>query len=58
MKTGTESDCSLLRIDLEVTESLVVVGGDDDVDCSVDETRLNMNQGSDLPDSMVRQKDW
>lgn len=32
MKTGTESYCSLLREDLAVTESLVIVGRDNDVD--------------------------
>jgi hypothetical protein len=32
VKTGTEGDGSLVGVDLEVTESLVEVGGDDDVD--------------------------
>ncbi len=32
METGTESDGTLLWVDLNVTEDRVVVGGDDDVD--------------------------
>ena len=32
MKTGTEGDGTLLGVDLDVTKSLVEVGGDDDVD--------------------------
>ena len=32
VKTGTESDSTLLGVDLNITESLVVVGRDDDVD--------------------------
>lgn len=32
VKTGTEGDCALLGVDLDITESLVEVGGDDDVD--------------------------
>ena len=32
VETGTESDGTLLGVDLDVTESLVEVGGDDDVD--------------------------
>ena len=32
METGSESDGSLLGVDLNVSEGLVVVGGDDNVD--------------------------
>lgn len=32
MKTGSESNGTLLWVDLDITESLVKVGGDDDVD--------------------------
>ena len=32
METGAESDGTLLRVHLDITKSLVVVGGDDDVD--------------------------
>jgi hypothetical protein len=32
VETGSESDGSLLGVDLDVTEDLVVVGRDDDVD--------------------------
>jgi len=32
MKTGTESDGALLRVDLDIAKSLVEVGGDNDVD--------------------------
>jgi hypothetical protein len=32
VKTGSESDGSLLGVNLDISESLVVVGGDDDVD--------------------------
>lgn len=32
METGTESDRALLRVHLDITESLVEVGGDNDVD--------------------------
>ena len=38
METGTESDGALVRVDLDITESLVEVGGDDDVD-GLDGTR-------------------
>jgi hypothetical protein len=32
VKTGTEGDGTLLGVDLDITEGLVEVGGDDDVD--------------------------
>lgn len=32
MKTGTEGNGTLVRVDLDITESLVEVGGNDDVD--------------------------
>ena len=32
METGTESDSTLVRVHLDITEGLVEVGGDDDVD--------------------------
>lgn len=32
METGTEGDGTLVRVDLDVTEGLVEVGGDDDID--------------------------
>jgi len=38
VQTGTESDGTLLGVDLDVTEGLVEVGGDDDVD-GLDDTR-------------------
>ena len=38
MKTGTEGDGTLLGVDLDITENLVEVGGDDDVD-GLDGTR-------------------
>ena len=39
VKTGTEGDCALLRVDLRIAESGIVVCGDDDIDglnCSVE----------------------
>jgi hypothetical protein len=38
VETGTESDRTLVRVDLDITEGLVEVGGDDDVD-GLDDTR-------------------
>jgi hypothetical protein len=38
VKTGTEGDGALLRVHLDITKGLVVVGGDDDVD-GLDDTR-------------------
>lgn len=38
VETGTESDGTVVGVDLDVTESSVVVGGDDDVD-RLDDTR-------------------
>ena len=38
MKTGAESDGALVWVDLDITKSLVVVCGDDDVD-GLDDTR-------------------
>lgn len=32
METGTESNSSLVRVDLDITKNLVIVGSDDDVD--------------------------
>jgi hypothetical protein len=32
VKTGTESDGTLVRVNLDITEDLVIVGGNDDVD--------------------------
>lgn len=38
VETGTESDGTLLRVDLDIAENLIEVGGNDDVD-GLDNTR-------------------